>query len=143
MPIHGYERSIFLTYLKQVPMFTDCTPDELEHIADRAASRSAQPGDTLVREGDRGDEFFVLCTGEVEVIRGRRVVAKLEEGAFFGEIALFADEPRDATVNATAPSTLVVLSRGDFDALLGEVPVIRDQVLKGMARRLHELDGKC
>jgi len=143
MSIQGYERSLYQTYLRAVPMFSHCTPDELEEIAEVASTRAVPQGDAIVREGDPGEEFFVLCTGEVEVVRGRRVVAKLEEGAFFGEIALFADEPRDATVNALVPSNLVVLTRANFDTLLSDVPSLRDQVLRGMARRLHELDGKC
>jgi CRP/FNR family transcriptional regulator, cyclic AMP receptor protein len=143
MPISGYERSIYVTYLRTVPMFAHCTAAEIDKIAALATPRSVKPGEAIVREGEPGNEFFVLCTGEVEVVRGRRVVAKLEEGAFFGEIALFADEPRDATVNATIPSNLEVLSRADFEKLLGDIPSIRDQVLRGMARRLHELDGKC
>ncbi|MGH9025525.1 MAG: Crp/Fnr family transcriptional regulator, partial [Acidimicrobiia bacterium] len=84
-----------------------------------------------------------LCTGKAKVVRGGKDVATLAGGDFFGEIALFTEEPRDATVSATAPANLVVLTRRDFDSLLGEVPPIRDRVLKGMARRLHELDGKC
>ncbi|MGH9026014.1 MAG: cyclic nucleotide-binding domain-containing protein, partial [Acidimicrobiia bacterium] len=63
MPIHGYDRSVYLTYLQQVPMFTECDSAELDKVADRATARSAKAGDDLVREGDAGEEFFVLCTG--------------------------------------------------------------------------------
>jgi CRP-like cAMP-binding protein len=143
MPIQGHERSVYVTYLKQVPMFRECTATELDRVADLASTRTAKAGDELVREGDTGNEFFVLCTGHASVVRGGREVASLGEGDFFGEIALFADTPRDASVSATGPSTLVVLSRGDFESLLGDVPPIRDRVLRGMAHRLHELDGKC
>jgi CRP-like cAMP-binding protein len=142
MSIYGYDRSVYLTYLKQVPMFRECTTAELEEVANLASPRSASVGDELVRQGDPGDEFFVLCTGEAKVTRDGDEVAALREGDFFGEIALFADEPRDATVSATHPATLVVLSRADFEQVLGDVPSIREQLLRGMARRLHELDGR-
>jgi CRP-like cAMP-binding protein len=143
MPIQGYDRSVYVAILKQVPMFSECTATELEQVADLASPRTAEAGEELVREGDPGEEFFVLCTGHARVARSGREVASLGEGDFFGEIALFADKPRDATVSATSASTLVVLSRRDFESLLGDVPSIRDRVLRGMATRLHELDGKC
>ena len=139
----GYDQAVYLMYLAQVPMFSTCTPQDLEEIASLATPRHAGAGEVLVREGDAGTEFFVLASGAALVRRGGDVVATLEPGAYFGELALFDPAPRNATVTATSPSTLVVLTRDDFRKVLGDSVAIREALLRGMARRLHQLDGKA
>ena len=68
-------------------------------------------------------------------------VGTLVPGDFFGELALFDPAPRNATVTATGELSLAVLSHASFRAVLAEEP-IRDSVLTGMARRLHDLDAR-
>ena len=72
--------------------------------------------------------------------RRGRTVAQLGPGGFFGELALFDDAPRNASVAATEPTALAVLPRSQFRAALDDIPTLRDALLTGMARRLHELD---
>jgi CRP-like cAMP-binding protein len=139
----GYDHALYLMYLEQVPMFRRCSSEELEHVARLAGARQLEEGDDIVREGDRGDEFFVLASGTVRVTRGDHEVATLEPGGYFGELALFEPAPRNATVTATEPVTVVVLGRDDFRRALDESPTIRDALLTGMAHRLHELDAKA
>jgi len=139
----GYDEAVYLMYLAQVPMFSTCTPQDLEEVAKLATPRHVDVGDVIVREGDAGTEFFVLASGSALVRRGGDVVASLEPGAYFGELALFDPAPRNATVTATAPATLVVLTRDAFRQVLGDSVAIREALLRGMARRLHELDGKA
>jgi CRP-like cAMP-binding protein len=139
----GYDQAVYLMYLAQVPMFSTCTPQDLEEVAKLATPRHVEVGDVIVREGDAGTEFFVLASGSALVRRGGDVVASLEPGAFFGELALFDPAPRNATVTATAPATLVVLTRDSFRQVLGDSVAIREALLRGMARRLHEVDGKA
>jgi len=139
----GYDRGLYLMYLARVPMFSACSPRELEEVANLATPRTASAGEELVHEGDAGDEFFVIASGSALVRRGGDVVGTLDEGAFFGELALFDFAPRNATVTATAPMTVIVLTRDSFRTVLGDSAAIRDALLTGMARRLHELDGKA
>jgi CRP-like cAMP-binding protein len=139
----GYDEAVYLMYLAQVPMFSTCTPQDLEEVAKLATPRHVDVGDVIVREGDAGTEFFVLASGSALVRRGGDVVGSLEPGAYFGELALFDPAPRNATVTATAPATLVVLTRDAFRKVLGDSVAIREALLRGMARRLHELDGKA
>jgi len=137
----GYDRALYLMYLAQVPMFSTCTTQELEEIASLAFPRHAVAGEDLVHEGDAGDEFFVLASGTALVRRKGNVVATLDPGAYFGELALFDPAPRNATVTASSPVTAIVLSRDGFRKVLGDSIAIREALLRGMARRLHELDG--
>jgi cAMP-dependent protein kinase regulator len=139
----GYDRGVYLMYLAQVPMFSTCTTQDLEEVANLATPRHADPGDDIVHEGDAGDEFFVLASGNAIVRRGGDVVATLDAGAYFGELALFDPAPRNATVTATTKVTTIVLTRDAFRQVLGDSLAIREAILRGMARRLHEVDGKA
>ena len=138
----GYDRSAYVVYLSRVPMFSRCSEQQLEHLASSSEERDVATGDTVVREGDAGEEFFVIADGAAKVTRGGRDVAELGPGDYFGELALLDPSPRDATVTATAPSNLVVLSRSAFAGAVDDLPALRDAVMHGMARRIHELDTR-
>jgi CRP-like cAMP-binding protein len=136
----GYDETIFQMYLGQVPMFQDCTEEELSAVAYLASPRALEGGTAVVREGEKGSEFFLLMMGTATVSRQGREVADLKPGDYFGELALFDPAPRDATVTADVPLTVAVLERDRFRTALDSVPALRDALLRGMARRLHELD---
>jgi CRP/FNR family cyclic AMP-dependent transcriptional regulator len=76
------------------------------------------------------------------VLRGGREVAELGPGDYFGELSLFDPAPRNATVAAVGPLSLVLLSREAFLRAVDEMPQIRDTLLHGMAHRIHELDAR-
>lgn len=130
-----------MTFAK-VPIFSACSHDELLRVARATTIRGAAVGEQVIREGERGArEFFVILKGEAHVTRGGRDVGTLAPGDFFGELALFDPAPRNATVTATTELSLAVLAQPAFHEVLGE-HTIRDSVLTGMARRLHELDAR-
>ena len=135
------ELTYVLLYLPKVPIFSGCSQEQLARVSGLATVRNLDDGEVVVREGEPGDEFYVVLTGGATVTRGGDVVAKLQPGAFFGELALFDPAPRNATVTASGASSVAVLTRDAFRVVLAEPPV-RDAVITGMARRLHELDGK-
>ena len=139
----GYDRSLYQTYLSQVPMFHSCTAEQLDRLAELGSAVSAAAGETIVREGEAGDAFYVLTSGNATVERGTRSVATLGAGDYFGELALFDDAPRNATVRAESQVSMVVLDRDAFVKALDATPAIRDALLHGMARRLHELDTRA
>jgi CRP-like cAMP-binding protein len=138
----GYDRSAFVVYLSRVPMFSQCDNTQLERLATVARERDVVAGDAVVRQGEPGDEFFVIAAGAVTVARDGREVAKLGAGDYFGELALLDPAPRDATVTAAEPSNLLAIGRDDFRRALDELPALRDAVLHGMARRIHEFDSR-
>ena len=96
--------------LKAVPIFAGCSKSELQQIAQLADELDLAEGATLIREGERGREFIVVAEGTVRVTRGGKTLRDLGSGDFIGEIALVADVPRTATVTATSPVRLLVVT---------------------------------
>ncbi len=139
----GYDRSLYTKYLRQVPMLRTCSPEEIDHIADLGVTVLADEGQEIIHQGEAGNQFFVITAGSAAVTRDGRDLASLGPGDYFGELALFDPAPRNATVTATSPTTLVSVSRNPFRELLGEVSSLRDALLAGMATRLHELDSRA
>ena len=138
----SYDEDVFQLYLGQVPMFQACSEEELNAIAYLASPTAVEAGTEIVREGDSGNDFFVLMMGTATVTRQGHEVGKLEPGNFFGELALFDPAPRNATITSDVPVTMAVMERDRFQAALDSVPALRDALLKGMARRLHEVDAR-
>lgn len=139
----GYDEGVYRMYLGQVPMFAACSEAQIDEVRELAEFRALNPGTVIVREGDVGGEFFVLGSGEATVTRDGKDVARIESGAFFGELSLFDDAPRNASVVAESGVTVLALGRDPFRTLLSDLPGFRDAVLTGMARRLHALDAQA
>ncbi|HZE29027.1 MAG TPA: cyclic nucleotide-binding domain-containing protein [Gaiellaceae bacterium] len=93
-------------------------------------------GKELTRLSEPGREFFVLLEGEAEVSRDGETLNELGPGDFFGEIALVEDTPRTATVTATTPVRVLVITDRSFRRLLEEQPEIQRKVLVALAQRV-------
>jgi CRP-like cAMP-binding protein len=139
----GYDRALYQTYLHSVPMFARCSPEQLDRVADSGTALSTKQGGDIVREGDPGDDFYLITSGTAQVLRHGKEVGHLGAGDYFGELSLFDPAPRNATVTATSDVSVVALSRTNFSKVLDEVPALRDALLHGMAHRIHELDAKA
>jgi len=103
-----------LELLLGIPMFSPLSPPVLEQLAAGLAPVSASAGDEIIRVGDHGDRFYVVSSGEVEVLVDGRPPKREGEGTYFGEIALLRDVPRTATVRAATDVELYALDRDDF-----------------------------
>jgi CRP-like cAMP-binding protein len=123
--------------LKGVPLFANCSKSELQRIASLADELDLSEGATLIREGERGREFIVVAEGAVRVTRNGKTLRDLGSGDFIGEIALVADVPRTATVTATTPVRLLVVTDRAFRSVLEEMPSIATKVLQSLGERLH------
>ena len=122
--------------VRHVPLFSQCTKRELTEIAGIADEIDLRDGKVLIREGERGREFFVLLDGSAEVTKDGRHINTLGPGDFFGEIALISNSPRTATVTATSPVHTLVITDRSFRRLLDESPEIQRKVLVALAERL-------
>jgi CRP-like cAMP-binding protein len=129
-------RDATIELLKQVPLFAGCSKKELGEIALVADEIDVGAGKVLTREGDSGREFFVLVDGAADVRRKGRKVRTMDRGDFFGEIALLSSRPRTATVTATAPATLLVVTDRAFRELMQKMPSLQLKVLTALADRL-------
>jgi putative ABC transport system ATP-binding protein len=117
-------------FLRAVDLFRPLTPTQLTNVAEKMTKRQYAAGETVIREGDPGEEFFLISDGEVDVVRADHEVARLGRGDFFGEVALISGEPRNATVFATEPLDAYVLGKGDFQAAIDTSAPFRDQLYK-------------
>jgi CRP-like cAMP-binding protein len=124
-----------------VGLFAGCSKAELGRIAEAADELSLPAGAVLMREGERGREFVVIVDGEVVVTRRGRRLRTMGPGDFAGEIALVAKVPRTATVEATAPVRLLVLSDLAFGRVIRETPSIAAKVLAVLGERLHAVES--
>jgi len=125
--------------LKRAPLFAGLSRKELAQLARVSEDVEVELGKALVKEGETGQEFFVIVDGNVKITRKGRRVAKRGPGDFVGEIALLEDIPRTATVTAETRVRLFVLTRKDFRHLLDEHPGVERKVLRALARRVVEL----
>jgi MFS family permease len=115
-----------LELLRSVPLFAPLPPPTLEYLAGRLVRRRVDAGETIVTQGERGDRFFLVADGAVEVAPGEGAVRRLGRGEFFGEIALLRDVPRTATVVATTDAELLELSGEEFvAAVTGNAEALR------------------
>jgi CRP/FNR family cyclic AMP-dependent transcriptional regulator len=126
--------------LAEVPLFEGLSKQQLRRISSLMTRIDRPAGQVLTREGEQGSEFFIVLEGEVEVRQGDRVIATRRPGDYVGEIALLDKRPRTASVVATTPVSVEVLSRREFVSLLAEAPELSEQIMATMARRLAELE---
>jgi len=122
--------------ISRVPLFEGCSQAELARIAAIATQIEVPKGEVLLRQGERGDGFFVLVKGSADVRKGKTHVRSLKAGDFAGEIALLSDTPRTATVTATSPVTALRATRKGFSELLTTSPAIQKKVLVALANRV-------
>jgi CRP-like cAMP-binding protein len=121
--------------LKAVPFFSAMSKSELAAVAQQTDEIDVPAGKVLAREGDFGEEFFLIDAGTAQVTRGGEPVAELGAGDFFGEMALLGDDRRNATVTATTPMSLIVMTRPSFRALNRAHPEVHETVSKAIAER--------
>ena len=126
-----------LESLARVPLFEGLAKEELESLAGRTRELQMDEGTEVIREGESGSQFFVITTGELEIrVRGR-VVRYLGPGDFLGELALLFGAPRSATAIALEPTTVLVMDKNDFTALLKDKPAVESKVFAVVAERLR------
>jgi len=129
-------RNAKIELLKKVPLFAGCSKSELRELAVTADEIDLRDGQVLTKEGRPGREFFVLVDGTARVTREERKIADLGPGDWFGEIALLTDAPRTATVTATSPVDVLVITDRSFKRVVEAMPSIALKVLASVGERL-------
>ena len=133
--------------LRNIPLFATLGDTELAQITAEASMRQFPKNKVIMSEGEKSDSLYTIVAGKVKVLisdeEGKEIIlSMLGPGEFFGEMALFDNEPRSATVITMEPSTFNVISQGDFMRCVAGNPQIAKALLQALARRLREADRK-
>ncbi len=136
------EDSIF-TALKKVPIFSDLTPKELTEVEKIVHRRRYKKNETIIHAGDPGLGMYIIVNGSVEIVEedekaGKRTLAKLSDGSFFGDMALLDEDPRSASAIALVDSDIMGFFRPDFLDLIYRKPKLGIKVLLALARIIGE-----
>ncbi len=128
--------------LRRVDFFQPLDLDQLAKAIPFILLFQYADGEEVFKVGSKGDAFYIVCEGSVDVMVSKwplglfpKTVAVLKPGQFFGEMALFAGETRNATVVANGHTTLFVLLKKEFDRFLAENPGFKEKVEQIVSRR--------
>jgi CRP-like cAMP-binding protein len=128
--------------LRAVWLFERCSKRELDALQRIATPVDVPAGKVLTTEGEIGREFFVIVRGRAEATRGGIALAPVEAGSFFGEMALLDRRPRSATVTTLEPTTVLAITAGAFNALVGDMPSVDRKMLIVLAERLRDVESR-
>jgi CRP-like cAMP-binding protein len=139
------QETIFL--LQGVPAFSTLGDDDLARVAEVTVPRSFGGGESVFREGDQSDTCYVVRSGRVRAVRehtdGRSItLSTFGPGEIFGELAIFDDEHRSATVETLEQTELIAILAGDMRRMLSEHPDIAVKLLGALSRRLRETNER-
>jgi CRP/FNR family transcriptional regulator, cyclic AMP receptor protein len=126
--------------LAGVPLFEGLSAKHLRRIRDLAEPADYMEGASLVKQGTKGDSFFVILEGLAKVVVGTRTINKLMPGDYFGEISLLDGGERTASVVSETPLKVLMIERKPFLKMLEEEGAIAVALLEGMARAIRRTD---
>jgi len=125
-----------VNYLKEVFLFKELTFPETVRVLRVVREIQAKHGDVIIREGDTGDELFILVEGQVDVSQGTVHLTTIEPGSHFGELGLIGDGIRSATVTARGECVLLGIRRKDFFDLVNGDHNLAVRLMWGFLRNL-------
>ncbi len=133
--------------LHRVPVFSALGEEDLARVAEVTVPRRFEAGEVVFREGDQSDTCYIVRSGHARATRehpdGRSItLARFGPGDIFGELAMFDDERRSATVDAIERTEAIAILGGDMRRLLREHPDIAVKLLQALGRRLRETNER-
>jgi len=135
-----------LIALKQVPLFSALTLEQLASVDRLMVTRHFTKGETVFRRGDVGGELYVVVDGEIRIHldhEGREVtLATQRPGGVLGEMSVFDEQPRSANAQAMEDTTVRVLRRDRLQAIVHEHPEVLMEFIKNLSQRLRAMDEK-
>jgi uncharacterized membrane protein len=133
--------------LAQIPLFDTLAPEDLDALGQRMTERAYKAGDSVFAKGDKGSSMYVVLSGAVQIFlpgegdEPRVVLKDARTGEYFGELSLFDDKPRSASVEASVETVLLELTREDFGDHLSRSKNAAMAILAEMAERLRETNA--
>src|SRR3954453_9888128 len=133
--------------LRRVPVFDELAEDDLQRVAAVSVPRHFPAGEAVFREGDDSDTCYIVRTGHARALRehadGRQItLATFGSGDIFGELAMFDDERRSATIEAVDPLVCVAVLGADMRGLMRRHPDIAVKLVIALGRRLREANER-
>ncbi len=136
------EVNLKLEILKKIPLFRYLTYQELVKVLNITYLETFEPGNAIIKEGESGEELYIVLAGRVTVSRDNTEIVDLHPGVHFGEMALVDQSPRSATIIAKESTRLLVVQRRSFYTLIRKEPVLAVKLLwsfvQVLSRRLRE-----
>jgi HEAT repeat protein len=133
-----------MLFLKRVPLYRSLSLDQLHTITTHLTERDVEPGEVIFHEDDTSHELYLIVSGQVNILRqrngGEQLLNSLKAGDFFGDMAIFENRPRSATVVAMAPGVLLVLSPEHFRQVILQEPAISFEIFRELSARIRRLD---
>ncbi len=127
--------------IEKIPLFNESSEEFIREIALHLKPIVITPGDYLLQKGEIGTDMYFVVKGELDVItENLDTISTLSEGDFFGEIALFRNIPRTATIRAKTYCDLYSLSKGTFDSVVGKYPKIKEIIKSKVEYRVKEIE---
>lgn len=135
-------RRMYESFLEEVPVLSTLTPYERSKIADALETKKYSAGHAIIKQGDIGDSFFLVESGECDAFIGgkRESVKHYNKGDFFGELALINDKPRAASVVSSTDVTVATLGKSAFARLLGPISGILKTQYVGIKSGVEDVD---
>jgi uncharacterized membrane protein len=134
--------------LAEIPLFEGLSDEDREGLGQRLTERKFAPADSVFKMGDKGSSMYIVLSGSVQIFLpgggegSERVVLKdLRTGEYFGELSLFDDKPRSASVEAVVETVLLELTREQLAEHLGRSKTAAIAILSEMAERLRETNA--
>jgi HEAT repeat protein len=128
-------------FLRRVPLFADLPPEDLKRIASIAGEHLFKDGEAFVREGELGDEMYIIVSGKVRVVtgpEGQTELARRGPGEYVGEMSLLTHEPRMASLIAQGDVRALCIEQSKFERILLEKPEIGLYVMRSLIHRLQD-----
>jgi CRP/FNR family cyclic AMP-dependent transcriptional regulator len=137
--------AMLIQYLKKIPLFSHLKDSQLKEIASRCTQARFKKGDTIFHRTDMSTELYIVDRGSLKAVLiddegDEMVLARFEQGDFFGELSLLDGKGRSATIIADSDAELSVLARDTFLLLLTKDPKIAISLMTTMVERLRKAD---
>ena len=129
-----------ILFLKNIPLFSKMPPEELGHLAGIAEEVVYSESDVIIREGDHGDEMFLIVEGQIEIHKGSESLAMLTRQDYFGEMSVLYGEPRSATATARADCLLLRIRQSEFYDILERHFNVALTIIHTLTRRLRDMN---
>jgi hypothetical protein len=136
-----------MLFLKRIPLYGSMTLDQLRTIAAHMTEHEMFPGETIIHEGDRSQELYLIVSGKVDIVKHfgttPQTLNTQHAGEFFGHMAIFEDLPRSADVVAVEEGILLVLSPEHFRQTILQNPAISFEIFRALSALIRRFDEEA